>query len=329
MLPELVSRSSYRKDHLFLASIVSEQSNGRIDDVEVERDSLVKPFLKWAGGKRQLVVKIREFVPRNYNLYFEPFVGAAAVLFDLQPKTALINDANDELINCYRVVKNSSEKLIVHAKQHPNTKKHFYDLRSLDRKPDFSELSELERASRLLFLNKTCFNGLFRVNSRGHFNVPYSKYSNPLIVDEVAIRAVSRYFNSSRIDMSSEDFEKSVDGAEQNDFVYFDPPYDPISDTSSFTGYNLPSFDRDQQRRLKNVCDQLTRRGCKVLLSNSATPFIRNLYRNERRYTIVEVKASRNINSVGSGRGKVKELLIFNNYELGCERESIPRGRLL
>lgn len=280
------------------------------------RDEKLKPFLKWAGGKRQLAATIREFVPRHYNLYFEPFVGAAAVLFDLQPSTALINDANEELINCYRVVQKFPEKLIVHARQHPNTKKHFYELRSLDRKPDFSELSELERASRLLFLNKTCFNGLFRVNSRGHFNVPYSKYSNPRIVDEVAIRAVSRYFNSSKIQMSSEDFEEALSGAGRDDFVYLDPPYDPVSDTSSFTGYNLPSFDRDEQRRLKRVCDELTRRGCKVLLSNSPTPFIRDLYRNERRYTIVEVKANRNINSKGTGRGKVKELLIFNNYEL-------------
>jgi DNA adenine methylase len=281
-----------------------------------KHDEKLKPFLKWAGGKRQLTKKIREFVPTDFNLYFEPFVGGGAVLFDLQPPTALINDVNEELINCYRIIKETPEPLIAHAKLHPNTKRHFYRLRSRDRKPDFKKMSALERASRILFLNKTCFNGLFRVNSQGHFNVPYSKYANPLIVDEVAIRAASRYLNSSTVEMSSGDFADAVSGAGRGDFVYFDPPYDPISDTSSFTGYNLPSFDRKEQQRLKSLCDDLTRRGCKVLLSNSATDFIRTLYRNERRYTIVEVKANRNINSVGSGRGKVKELLIFNNYEV-------------
>lgn len=281
-----------------------------------QHNEKLKPFVKWAGGKRQLTNTIKRYVPTCFNLYFEPFIGGGAVLFSLQPETGLINDINDELINCYRVIKENPEGLITHAMRHPNTKKHFYKLRSLDRDADFKNMSPLERASRILFLNKTCFNGLFRVNSRGHFNVPYSKYSNPLIVDEVAIRAASRYLNSSRIEMSSEDFGEAVSGADKGDFVYFDPPYDPISDTSSFTGYNLPGFDRDEQRRLKSVCDGLTRRGCKVLLSNSATDFIRDLYRNERRYTIVEVKANRNINSVGSGRGKVKELLIFNNYEI-------------
>ena len=275
----------------------------------------IRPFLKWAGGKRQLTSTIRKLVPAEYNIYFEPFVGAGAVLFDLKPPDALINDANVELINCYRVVKDQPLKLIEDTKRHRNTKSYFYRLRALDRNPDFGSLSSLERASRIIFLNKTCFNGLFRVNSQGHFNVPYSKYANPRIADDVAIKAVSRYFRTANIQMSSDDFEEAVGGAESGDFVYFDPPYDPISDTSSFTGYNLPSFGRDQQRRLKRVCDELTRRGCKVLLSNSATEFIRNLYSNQRRYTIVEVNANRNINSVSTGRGKVKELLIYNNYE--------------
>ncbi len=280
----------------------------------IGRDALVQPFLKWAGGKRELAPKIREYVPQKYELYFEPFVGAGAVLFDLQPKTALVNDVNRELINCYQVIKNNPQRLIVDLRKHLNTKRYFYRLRSLDREAGFKMLSQVKRASRIIYLNKTCYNGLFRVNSQGHFNVPYGKYVNPLIVDEVAIKAVSRYLNSANVELSNEDFENALSGAGRGDFAYLDPPYDPLSDTSSFTGYNLPSFDRDEQRRLKSVCDDLTHRGCKILLSNSATEFIRELYSNKRRYTIVEVRASRNINSVGTGRSKIKELLIFNNY---------------
>lgn len=280
----------------------------------------MQPFLKWAGGKRQLIPQIRKYIPKSYNLYFEPFVGAGAVLLDIQPREALVNDANEELINCYRVIKNDPEALIVSARQHQNTEAYFYRLRSLDREAAFSQLSDVERASRIIFLNKTCYNGLFRVNSQGHFNVPFGKYANPLIVDEVVIRAVSRYLNEANVALSSDDFQEAVSGAGRGDFIYLDPPYDPVSDTSSFTGYNLHSFDKDEQRRLKAVCDDLTRRRCKVLLSNSATDFIRELYSDATRYTIIEVEASRNINSVAAGRGKVGELLIFNNYHVSIQK---------
>ncbi|MDQ1591286.1 MAG: adenine methylase [Pyrinomonadaceae bacterium] len=286
----------------------------------VKRNDLVQPFLKWAGGKRQLLPEIRKYVPKKYNLYFEPFIGAGAVLLDIQPREALINDINEELINCYHVIKSNPEALIVSAHQHQNTEAYFYRLRSLDREAAFSRLSDVERASRIIFLNKTCYNGLFRVNSQGQFNVPFGKYTNPLIVDEVVIRAVSRYLNESNVSLSSDDFQEAVSGAGRGDFVYFDPPYDPVSDTSSFTGYNLNSFDKDEQRRLKDVCDDLTRRQCKVLLSNSATDFIRELYSDAARYTIVEVEASRNINSVAAGRGKISELLIFNNYNVSIKK---------
>jgi len=286
-------------------------SNPRIS---LRRNDLLQPFLKWAGGKRQLVPEIRKYVPLKFKLYFEPFVGAGAVMFDLQPQAALINDANEELVNCYRVIKEDPEGLIEHTRQHQNTKEYFYRLRSLDREPGFKSLSSLERASRIIFLNKTCYNGLFRVNSQGQFNVPFGKYSNPVIVDEIVIRAVSRYFNEARVEVSNEDFEVALSGAGRGDFVYLDPPYDPLSDTSSFTGYNLNSFGRNEQRRLQSVCDDLTNRGCKLLLSNSATDFIRELYSDASRYTIVEVEANRNINSVGTSRGKISELLIFNNY---------------
>src|SRR5882672_4155394 len=281
--------------------------------VAVKRTDLAQPFLKWAGGKRQLLPKIRKYVPQKYGVYFEPFVGAGAVLFDLVPETALINDASDELVNCYQVIKHDVEKLIAHINTHPITKQHFYKLRSLDRSRDFDTLRPLERASRVIFLNKTCYNGLFRVNSQGQFNVPFGNYSNPTIVDEQVIRAVSKYLNEANVEISNDDFEDALNGAGRGDFVYLDPPYDPLSDSSSFTGYSLNSFGRAEQQRLRAVCDKLAKRGCKVLLSNSATDFIRDLYGDTIRYTIVEVDASRNINSVATGRGRIKELLIFSN----------------
>ncbi len=280
---------------------------------------MLQPFLKWAGGKRQLLPEIRKYVPKRYKLYFEPFVGAAAVLFDIQPRAAIINDANAELINCYHVLKRDPEALIAKLSEHKenNDKKYFYRLRQLDREPSFALLSDIERAARIIYLNKTCYNGLFRVNSQGQFNVPFGNYTNPNIVDEVVIRAASRYLTEADVAISNDDFAAAVNGAGRGDFVYLDPPYDPVSDTSSFTGYNLNSFDKKEQRRLKDLCDDLTRRGCKVLLSNSATDFIRDLYGDRTRYTIVEVEANRNINSVGTGRGKINELLILNNYNVG------------
>ena len=290
---------------------------------QLRRNDLVQPFLKWAGGKRQLLPEIRKYIPKKRKLYFEPFLGAGAVLFDLQPQEALINDANEELINCYRVVKESPEELIELANEHrrKNSRDYYYHLRSRDRDPDFKSLNDVERAARIIYLNKTCYNGLFRVNSQGQFNVPYGDYNDPQIVDEAVIRAVSRYLNEAQIDISDRDFESAVNGAECGDFVYFDPPYDPLSDTASFTGYNLNSFDKKHQRQLKRVCDDLTERGCKVLISNSATEFIRDLYGDENRYRVVEVIAGRSINSVPTGRGKISELLIFNNYDVNQVKE--------
>lgn len=274
-----------------------------------KRNELLQPFLKWAGGKRQLLPVIREHLPPQRKHYFEPFVGAGAVLFDLQPKTAHINDANAELINCYKVIKSDPEALIVHIKQHQISSDYFYRLRNLDREPEFRELSNIERASRIIYLNKTCYNGLFRVNRQGHFNVPYGDYRNPTIIVEVVIRAISQYFNDNDIQITNYDYAQVLRNARKGDFVYLDPPYDPLSDTASFTGYNLNKFDKDEQKRLKEVYAELSYRGCKVLLSNSATDFISELYAD---YAIFPVEANRNINSIGTGRGKITELLIRN-----------------
>lgn len=275
----------------------------------VAKNKLLRPFLKWAGGKRQLLPEIRRFVPKKFNTYFEPFVGAGAVLLDLQPKRAVVNDINYELINAYRVIKTDVEALIADLGKHKNEKEYYYQLRDLDRSDEYSSLSFIKRASRIIFLNKTCFNGLFRVNSQGQFNVPFGDYSNPKIVNDIVLRAVHQYLTSNDITILNEDFETAVIPATKNDFVYFDPPYDPVSDTSSFTGYNLDGFNRDNQVRLKQVFDHLSNRGCKVLLSNSATPFVRELY---SKYKTITISANRAINSDALKRGKVDEILVMN-----------------
>jgi DNA adenine methylase len=280
-----------------------------------KRNDLLQPFLKWAGGKRQLLPQIRKYLPiiTKNKIYFEPFLGAGALLFDLQPTKAYVNDANAELINCYQVIRDQPEALIEHIKGHiTGSSEYYYQIRELDRTAAYQALSEVERASRIIFLNKSCYNGLFRVNSQGQFNVPYGNYKNPTLVDEIVIRAIERYFRENEITITQLDFEAAVADAKKGDFVYFDPPYDPISDTASFTGYNLGKFGKEEQIRLKGVCDCLSQRGCRVMLSNSSTGFIRDLYQKE--YQIIPVPANRNINSVGNGRGQIDEFLILN-YE--------------
>lgn len=272
---------------------------------------LLSPFLKWAGGKRQLLPEIRKYIPKKYNTYYEPFVGAGAVLFDLQPNKVVINDINSELINTYKVIQNNIDDLIVELRKHKNDPDHFYKIRDLDRSEDFEKLTSVEKSARLIYLNKTCFNGLFRVNSQGQFNVPFGKYKNPQIVNEAVLRAVHNYLNTANVTILNEDFEKALSKAKKGDFIYIDPPYDPLSNTSSFTGYNLDGFNRDDQERLRDVFEELDKRGCKVLLSNSATDFIKDLYKD---YHIEIVSASRNINSIASKRGKIDEVLVMN-YE--------------
>lgn len=276
------------------------------------KNKVLQPFLKWAGGKRQLLPEIRKYIPKQFGTYYEPFVGGGAVLFDLQPKKAVINDINTDLINTYRVIKDNVDELINDLEKHDNTSEYFYRIRDLDRdKEKYEKLSNIEIASRIIYLNKTCYNGLFRVNSQGQFNVPYGQYKNPNIVNEVVLRAVNHYLNNNQIEILNVDFADAVADATKNDFIYFDSPYDPVSDTSSFTGYTLHGFSRDDQIRLRDVFVELDKRGCKVLLSNSSTEFIHDLYRD---YHIEIVSASRNINSVAARRGKIDEVLVMN-YE--------------
>jgi DNA adenine methylase len=284
---------------------------------EVEKkSSQPQPFLKWAGGKRQLLHVIRSYIPRQFKTYYEPFVGAGAVLFDLRPDQAVINDINEELINCYRVIKESPEALLKDVRKHRNEKEYFYSIRALDRSSNYKTLSPVERASRVIYLNKSCYNGLYRVNSKGEFNTPFGRYKNPQYVQEETILAISRYLNRNSVEIKNTSFDAVVETAEKDDFIYFDPPYDPVSETASFTSYSLSPFGRKEQVYLKETADLLGRRGCKVMLSNSATEYIQELYKE---YYQIRVPASRSINSVGSSRGKIDELLILN-YEPGRQK---------
>jgi len=288
----------------------------------VTANALAKPFLKWAGGKRQLVDELRKYVPEQYNTYFEPFIGGGALLLELQPTSAVIGDSNAELINCYEIVRDSVNELIEELKKHKslNGEKYYYELRNWDRHPNYKSISAIQRAARIIYLNKTCFNGLYRVNSQGQFNVPYGKYKNPNIVDSTCLQAISQYLNGINIQIKNCDFETTIGDTNKDDFIYLDPPYDPVSATASFTGYSANGFNKNEQRRLKFVVDKLTAQGCKVLLSNACTEFIQELYQD---YTQVKVTAARAINSNPEKRGRINEVLVMN-YDCRSLNDGTP-----
>lgn len=276
------------------------------------KNKLVAPVVKWVGGKRQLLPVITPLLPKRITTYCEPFFGGGALLFSRQPTMAYINDVNSELINLYEIIRDDVESLIKLLEQHKNESEYFYSIRDLDRdREDYLLLSNVERASRVLFLNKTCYNGLFRVNSSGEFNSPFGHYKNPNIVNAPTLRAVSNYFNNSNIIFSSGDYTTVLENLPRGSFVYLDPPYDPVSDTANFTGYARGGFGRDEQIRLRECCDDLNQRGIKFMLSNSATNFIKEQYSN---YNITIVQAKRAINSVATKRGEVDEVVV-RNYE--------------
>ncbi|WP_028594695.1 DNA adenine methylase [Paenibacillus assamensis] len=274
---------------------------------------MLKPILKWAGGKRQILHHLHTQLPQldwSICTYYEPFVGGAAMLLSLKPQAAVINDINEDLINVYRVIQHDPEALITALNGHINTEAHYYEVRSWDREEDtYASLSSIERAARTIYLNRTCFNGLYRVNSRGKFNVPYGKYKQANIVQEHKVRAFSRYLNRNTIQIHHGDYAAAVSRAKAGDFVYFDPPYDTLSPTASFTSYAKGGFAREEQRRLAELYKQLDQKGVYVMLSNHATEFITDLYRN---YHIHHVHAKRLINSKGTARGGVNEVVVVN-----------------
>lgn len=275
------------------------------------KNNLIAPFLKWVGGKRQIMPSIVNLLPKEINKlnYVEPFIGGGALLFHLQPKIAVINDFNSELINVYNVIKHNLEELIIDLQKHKNEAEYFYILRGLDRTDEYIKLSNVQRASRIIYLNKTCFNGLYRVNNAGEFNAPFGRYKNPNIVNTPTLKAVSKFLNSNEIVLKTGDYAEVLDNISKNSFVYLDPPYHPLTEGSSFTGYIQGGWNIYDQIRLREICDDLNNRGIKFLLSNSSTDFIKEQY---SAYEINIVKASRTINSNGEKRGEVEEVLIRN-----------------
>jgi DNA adenine methylase len=273
----------------------------------------MQPVVKWAGGKRQLLGVLELSLPSEYRRYIEPFAGGAALLFHLAPSYAVINDANDELINTYRVIKSRLAELVVELQKHENNRDYFYAIRNWDRQPEeYAHLSNVQRAARFLYLNRTCYNGLYRVNKRGQFNVPYGKYKNPSLVNEAVLQRVHDYFHAKEVYFFNTDFEQFFHNFafERGDFVYIDPPYDPFEQGNNFVQYQGVGFGKEQQLKLKQICDTLTDRGVNFLLSNSATPYICGLYQEQ--YYLQRVKARRMIASQVASRVAIEEVLVCN-----------------
>jgi DNA adenine methylase len=269
------------------------------------------PFIKWVGGKRQLLPELRKHIPVTYNRYWEPFLGGGALLFDLQPQEATITDLNPELVNAYTVVKDNLDKLIFHLTQHEenHNEDYYYDVRSCDRNDyRFRLIPPVQKAARFIYLNKTCYNGLWRVNKKGQNNTPIGSNKGELaqnVFNCENLQRVSDYLQGKEI--LHADYKQI--NPNYGDFVYFDPPYYPIQIKPNFTAYTALDFNGECHMELKQFIDILTERGVKVLLSNSSADFIRELYQG---YEIIEVDAARLVNSRVTGRGKVKELLIKN-----------------
>ncbi|TXJ14770.1 DNA adenine methylase [Brachyspira aalborgi] len=279
--------------------------------------SNIKPFVKWAGGKNGLINSLISFIPKNFNSYFEPFVGGGALFFYLKnlnilnSKKIYLNDKNAELINSYKQIKINPNKLLekLEILKNNHSKEYFYKIRNLDRDFDFYSLSEVFRAARFIYLNKTCFNGLCRYNAKGNFNTPMGSYKNPKIYDKDLIFSVHEVLKN--VSITNKDFEVVSLKAKKGDFVYFDPPYYPLNKTSSFVSYT-DNFSANEQIRLYKLFKMLDCEGIKVLQSNSNTDFIKELYKD---FEIIEVISKRAINCKGDKRGKIMELIIRGNYE--------------
>lgn len=271
-----------------------------------------KPFVKWAGGKRQIMDVLKKYIPKEYNTYYEPFLGGGALLFELSPKKAVINDYNKELMNVYQCIKNDTkfikmcQELNIYEKKH--CEEFYFEIRNKDRdKNKFNRIVDYKRAARTIYLNKACFNGLYRVNRKNEFNVPFNKKEKINTYDRENLNIIHMYLNLASIEILVGDFEQAISGAVAGDFIYFDPPYD--SDTITFNGYTQSGFGKEDQVRLAKVFRQLDERGCYIMLSNHNTLLINELYKD---YHIHVVQAKRMINANGKKRGKVDEVIVTN-----------------
>lgn len=277
------------------------------------KNMCMSPVVKWAGGKRQILEKLKANLPEKFNNYFEPFIGGGALLFDLAPKNATINDVNQELLAIYTCLKDDElyrlmlEELDKHEKNH--SEEYYYHVREWDRDPRF-ELEPLwKRAARAIYLNKSCFNGLYRVNAKGYFNVPSAKKEHVVTYSKANMEEIHEYFKDDNVTILSGDFVEATRNAHEGDFVYFDPPYDSWEDKESFTAYSKFDFNKDDQRRLADCFKNLTNRGVKCMLSNHNTAYINELYNG---FNIQVIKAKRMINANAAGRGAVEEVIITN-----------------
>lgn len=271
----------------------------------------ITPALKWVGGKTQLLESIRKKIPSHYNNYFEPFVGGAAVLLGLQPKQATINDINEQLINLYRQLKISVEDVIKEVKKldlAPCTKERYYNIRERYNKKIEANVQDVESAAIMIWLNKHCFNGLYRVNKKGLFNVPYNNRVNGKSIDENNIRAIGQYLKNEDINIICKDFEEACADVKPGDFVYFDSPYVPESKTADFTDYSKEGFSLEDHKRLADLFRKLDKMGAKVMLSNNDVSLVRDFYAG---YNIQSLDVKRMINRNANKRVG-KEVLITN-----------------
>lgn len=271
----------------------------------------LKPVTKWVGGKRQLLSALYQYLPQKFNRYYEPFVGGGALLFSLAPEKAVINDANTELMNVYRVIKQQPPALtdVLSKMARYNSKDFYLQVRALDRSKVYDLLTPVQRAARLLYMLRVDYNGMYRVNSQNQFNVPYGRQQKSAIVNSENIMAVHDYFANNDIELLSGDFALAVADAQAGDLVYFDPPYVPLNPTSSFTSYTKDDFGDQEQRRLAQWFSDLDQKGVYVILSNSDTDYVRDLYQE---FNIHIVQASRSVNANGQHRGKVNEVIVTN-----------------
>ena len=301
---------------LFLSNFKISLPDDVISSYKKYVDTNPRPFVKWVGGKRQLLKQFRDmnlYPPYAFNpekaTYFEPFVGGGAMFFDLLPKKAFLSDMNHELVVTFNIIKNDVDELIKKLKNHKNNdnKEYFLKIRA----QNVEKLSDVDIAARFIYLNKTGFNGMYRVNGSGQFNIPYANTKNPLICDEENLLKAHNSLKHTKI--VHQDYKKILEKAKKGDFIYFDPPYYPINKTSSFTGYTKEGFLEKEQEELRDIFVSLHKRGCFVMLSNSDTPFINKLYSGiNKKITINKVYAGRSINSKGDGRGKIKEIVVIN-----------------